>query len=149
MFGIGVFMGNVPSSPLVEILGKNSSAELLVYLVYNHSKEFTVNDIVEKTGITKAKVSKMKEALLKYKVIEETKKEGKISYYKYKADSKFGNLLYALVLNASAVERATPSEPLQAASQTTPQQPKMLPSQPKILPPQSKKDDSGNKMIIV
>lgn len=102
-------MSNVPSSPLIEIFGASSSAELLVFLVFNHGSEFTVKDIADRTKISKAKVSKMKEGLLKYGVIRETKKVGKNSYYRYDRNSKFGKLLYELVFNAGNTDRATAS----------------------------------------
>ena len=96
----------VPTSPLVEIFGPNSSAELIVYLVFNHGNEFTLADVAERLKITKAKVNKMKDGLIKYKVIHETRKVGKTSYYRYDRNSKMGKLLFDLVFSAGTAEHA-------------------------------------------
>ena len=125
-------MSNVPPSPLAEIFGSNSSAELIVFLVYNHGSDFTLKDMADRTKITKAKISKMKEGLLKYSVIQETRKVGKNSYYKFDRNSKFGKLLYDFVFAAGAPERAA----AQAAASATP------------LPRNNGKDDGMGKIII-
>lgn len=122
----------VPSSPLVEIFGQNSSAELLVFLVYNHGNEFTVAEIVEKTKISRAKVNKMKTGLLKYGIIRETKKVGKNSYYRYDRNSKMGKMLYELVFNAGMGDKALAS----AAATATPSQ-------------RTLKDNNGANKIII
>jgi len=90
----------VPTSPLVEIFGPNSSAQLIVYIVFNHGNEFNIADVAERLKISKPKVNKMKEGLLKYKVIHETRKVGKTSYYRYDRNSKMGKLLYDLVFSS-------------------------------------------------
>jgi hypothetical protein len=57
-------MGGLPVSPLSEIFGGSSSADLIVFLVYNHDRDFCVQDIADRMKVSKAKVSKMKEGLL-------------------------------------------------------------------------------------
>jgi hypothetical protein len=99
-------MSGVPSSPLSEIFGSSSSADLIVFLVYNHGIEFTVQDMAERTKISKPKISKMMKGLLKYSIAHETRKVGKVSLYKYDRNSKFGKLLYELVFTAGSQERA-------------------------------------------
>ena len=108
-------MGSLQPSPLVEIFGSTSSAELIIFLVYNHGSEFTLKDMADRTNISKAKVSKMKDGLLKYSVIKETRKSGKNSYYKWDRHSKFGKLLYDLVFAAGAPERAAATTTAAAA----------------------------------
>jgi len=132
MLSTGVHMSNVQPSPLAEIFGSNSSSELIVFLVYNHGSDFTLKDMADRTKITKAKISKMKEGLLKYHVIQETRKVGKNSYYKYDRNSKFGKLLYDLVFAAGTPERAVAHAAASAA-----------------IPPRNKgKDDGMGKIII-
>ncbi|AFC99539.1 hypothetical protein Mtc_0777 [Methanocella conradii HZ254] len=119
----------VPPSPLVEIFGANSSAPLLVYLVFNHGNEFTISDVSDRLKISKARLNKMKDGLLKYKVIQETRKVGKTSYYRYDRNSKMGKLLYELVFNAGTSEHAAN---LAAATAT----------------PRKDREDGGGKIII-
>ena len=121
----------VPTSPLVEIFGPTSSAQLIVYLVFNHGNEFTLADVAERLKTTKAKVNKMKEGLLKYKVIHETRKVGKTSYYRYDRNSKMGKMLYDLVFSAGTAEHAVNM----AHATATPM-------------PKKDKDDGGGKIII-
>ncbi len=121
----------VPTSPLVEIFGPTSSAQLIVYLVFNHGNEFTLADVAERLKITKPKVNKMKEGLLKYKVIHETRKVGKTSYYRYDRNSKMGKMLYDLVFSAGTAEHAVHM----AHATATPV-------------PKKDKDDGGGKIII-
>ncbi|HTY89703.1 MAG TPA: hypothetical protein VMC84_00850 [Methanocella sp.] len=121
----------VPTSPLVEIFGPTSSAQLIVYLVFNHGNEFTLSDVAERLKISKAKVNKMKDGLLKYKVIHETRKVGKTSYYRYDRNSKMGKMLYDLVFSAGTAEHAANI----AHATATPS-------------PKKDKDDGGGKIII-
>jgi hypothetical protein len=122
---------SVPSSPLVEIFGPNSSAQLIVYLVFNHGNEFNIADVSDRLKITKPKLNKMKDGLLKYKVIHETRKVGKTSYYRYDRNSKMGKMIYDLVFNAGTAEHAVNM----AHATATPSQNK-------------NKDDGGGKIII-
>jgi hypothetical protein len=122
---------SVPPSPLVEIFGQNSSAQLIVYLVFNHGNEFTLADVAERLKISKAKVSKMKEGLIKYNIIRETRRVGKTSYYRYDRNSKLGKLIYELVFNAGTVDHAS----IHAAATAMPS-------------PKKDKDDGGGKIII-
>jgi len=121
----------VPQSPLVDIFGPTSSAPLVVYLVFNHGNEFTLADVADRLKISKAKVNKMKEGLLKYKIIHETRKVGKTSYYRYDRNSKMGKMMYDLVFNAGTAEHA-----LNMSHATA------TPS------PKKDKDDGGGKIII-
>jgi len=121
----------VPTSPLVEIFGQNSSAQLIVYIVFNHGNEFNIADVAERLKISKPKVNKMKDGLLKYKVIHETRKVGKTSYYRYDRNSKMGKLLYDLVFSAGTSEHAVNM----AHATATPE-------------PKKAKDDGGGKIII-
>lgn len=121
----------VPTSPLVEIFGPNSSAQLIVYIVFNHGNEFSIADVAERLKISKAKVNKMKDGLLKYKVIHETRKVGKTSYYRYDRNSKMGKILYDLVFNSGTAEHAANM----AHATATPT-------------PKKDKDDGGGKIII-
>jgi hypothetical protein len=116
---------------LSEIFGGSSSADLIVFLVYNHDRDFSVQDISERLKVSKAKVTKMKEGLLKYGVIKEHRKVGKIPYYRYDRSSRYGKLLYDLVFTAHAPDRA-PATPVAV--------------QP--LPPKNKGKDEGGKIII-
>ena len=95
-------MSGLPVSPLSEIFGGSSSADFIVFLVYNHDRDFSVQDIADRMKLSKAKVSKMKEGLLKYGVIKETRKVAKVSYYRYDRNSRYGKLLYDLVFTAHA-----------------------------------------------
>jgi len=122
---------SIPPSPLVEIFGPASSAQLIVYLVFNHGNEFNFTDVAERLKISRAKVNKMKEGLIKYNVIHETRKAGKTSYYRYDRNSKMGKLLYELVFNAGTADHAA----AQAAATATPAHKK-------------DKDDGGGKIII-
>ena len=124
-------MSNVPTSPLVEIFGSNSSAELLVYIVFNHGNDFAFKDVADRLNISKAKVTKMAAGLLKYHVIHETKKVGKVSYYRYDRNSKLGKLLYELVFNVGTGDHAMAMAHATAS-----------PSHKKD------KDDGGGKIII-
>jgi hypothetical protein len=121
---------SIPPSPLVEIFGQNSSAQLIVYLVLNHGNEFNFTDVAERLKISKARVNKMKEGLVKYNVIHETRKSGKTSYYRYERNSKMGKLLYELVFNAGMADHAA------AHAAVTP------------VPHKKDKDDGGGKIII-
>ncbi|MCD1294775.1 hypothetical protein CUJ83_07155 [Methanocella sp. CWC-04] len=121
-------MSNLPSSPLVEIFGSSSSAGLLVFLVVNHGSEFAVKDISDRTKLSKPRVSKMLKGFLKYGIIKETKKVGKISYYRYDRNSKYGKFLYELVFNCSALGAA--------------------PQQPVAAPPVKPRDNGASKIII-
>ncbi len=120
---------SIPPSPLVEIFGPASSAQLIVYLVLNHGNEFNFAEVAERLKISRAKVSKMREGLVKYKVIQETRKAGKTSYYRYDRNSKMGKLLYDLVFNAGVADHS-PVVPSAAAA------------------PVPRKDDGGGKIII-
>jgi hypothetical protein len=122
---------SVPPSPLVEIFGQNSSAQLIVYIVFNHGNEFTLADIAERLKISKARVSKMKEGLIKYNIIHETRRVGKTSYYRYDRNSKLGKVIYELVFNAGTTDHATAH-----AAATAPPAPK------------KDKDNGGGKIII-
>jgi|GEM_PF-4066318 len=122
---------SVPPSPLVEIFGQNSSAQLIVYLVFNHGNEFTLADVSERLKISKPKVSKMKDGLIKYNIIHETRKVGKTSYYRYDRNSKLGKLIYELVFNAGTVDHATAHSAASA-----------------MQPHKKDKDDGGGKIII-
>lgn len=102
---------NVPSSPLVEIFGINSSAPLINFLVLNHGSEYSVQGIAERTKISKAKVSKMKTGLLKYGIIKETRKEGKISYYKFDRNSQYGKIIFELVFTLGFSDKAPVKAP--------------------------------------
>ena len=124
-------MSNVPTSPLVEIFGSNSSAELLVYMVFNHGNEFALKDVADRLGISKPKLTKLAAGLIKYHVIHETRKEGKVSYYRYDRNSKMGKLLYELVFNAGTGDHAHAA----AHASATPS-------------PKKDKDDGGGKIII-
>jgi hypothetical protein len=121
---------SIPPSPLVEIFGQSSSAQLIVYLVLNHGNEFSFADVAERLKISKARINKMKEGLVKYKVVHETRKAGKTSYYRYERNSKMGKLLYDLVFNAGMTDHAA----AHAAAPAT--------------PAHHKKDDGGGKIII-
>lgn len=107
-------MSSLPASPLSEIFGSSSSADLIVFMVYNHDREFSVQDLADRMKVSKAKVSKMKEGLLKHGVIHETRKAGKAGYYRFDRGSKFGKLIYDLVFAAHAPDR-TPAAPAAAA----------------------------------
>ena len=122
---------SVPSSPLVEIFGPASSAPLVVYLVFNHGNEFTLADVAERLKISKPKASKMRDGLMKYKVIHETRKVGKTSYYRYDRNSKMGKLLYDLVFSAGTAEHAAHA----AHATATP-------------PPRTGKEGGDGKIII-
>ncbi|HTX44387.1 MAG TPA: hypothetical protein VMC61_06615 [Methanocella sp.] len=124
---------SIPPSPLVEIFGPASSAQLIVYLVFNHGNEFSFTDVAERLKISKAKANRMKEGLIKYNVVHETRRAGKTSYYRYDRNSKMGKLLYELVFNAGTAEHAAS----QAAATSTP-----VPHHKKD------KDDGGGKIII-
>jgi hypothetical protein len=126
-------MSGIPTSPLTEIFGHSSSADLIVFMVYNHDREFSVQDIADRMKVSKAKVSKMKEGLLKYGILKETRKVGKTGYYRYDRNTKFGKLFYDLVFTAHAPERA--AAPIAAAA-AAPQVPKLRPK------------DEGGKIII-
>jgi hypothetical protein len=119
----------IPPSPLVEIFGANSSAPLLVYLVFNHGNEFTIPEVADRLKISRARLNKMKDGLLKYRVIQETRRVGKTSYYRYDRNSKMGKLLYELVFNAGVQDYAAS---VSAATAT----------------PRKDKDDGGGKIII-
>ena len=123
---------SIPPSPLMEIFGPASSAQLIVYLVFNHGNEFNFTDVAERLKISKAKVGKMKEGLIKYNVVHETRKAGKTSYYRYDRNSKMGKLLYELVFNAGTADHAA----AQAAATATP------------VPHKKDRDDGGGKIII-
>lgn len=99
-------MSGIQSSPLSEIFGSGSSAGLIVFLVYNHDREFSMQEMADRMKTSKAKVSRMKEGLLKYGVIRETRKSGKTGFYRYDRNTKYGKLLYDLVFAASTPERA-------------------------------------------
>ncbi len=73
----GVEMSGLPVSPLSEIFGGSSAANLIVLLVYNHDRDFSVQDLADRMKVSKGKVTKLKEGLLKYDVIKETRKVGK------------------------------------------------------------------------
>jgi len=107
-------MSSLPASPLSEIFGSSSSADLIVFLVYNHDRDYCVQDLASRLKVSKAKASKMKEGLLKHGVIHETRKAGKVSYYRFDRASKFGKLIYDLVFAAHAPDR-TPAAPVAAA----------------------------------
>ena len=64
-------MSGLPASPLSEIFGSSSSADLIVFLVYNHDRDYWVQDLADRLKVSKAKASKMKEGLLKHGVIQE------------------------------------------------------------------------------
>jgi hypothetical protein len=128
----GVEMSGLPVSPLSEIFGGSSSADLIVFLVYNHDRDFSVQDIAERMKISKAKVSKMKEGLLKYGVVKENRKVGKVAYYRYDRSSRYGKLLYDLVFTAHA-----------SPDRTQPMTPVVAPPAPK-----NKDKDEGGKIII-
>ncbi len=121
---------SIPPSPLVEIFGPASSAPLIVYLVFNHGNEFSFADVAERLQISKAKANKMKEGLVKYHVIHETRKAGKTSYYRYDRNSKMGKLLYELVFNAGTADHAAAHAAATA------------------VPVKKDKDDGGGKIII-
>ncbi len=70
----------------------------------------------------------MKDGLIKYNIIRETRKVGKTSYYRYERNSKLGKLIYELVFNAGSVDHA-----VNMAAATA---------------PAHKKDDGGGKIII-
>jgi hypothetical protein len=124
-------MTNLPTSPLVEIFGSSSSAELIVYVVFNHGNEFALKDVADRLGVSKAKVTKMAAGLIKYSIIHETRKVGKVSYYRYDRNSKLGKLLYELVFNIGTGDHAVAS----AHATATPS-------------PKKDKDDGGGKIII-
>ncbi|HEY3272968.1 MAG TPA: hypothetical protein VGJ92_04350 [Methanocella sp.] len=125
-------MSSLPLSPLSEIFGGSSSADLIVFLVYNHDRDFSVQDIADRMKVSKARVSKMKEGLLKYGVVKENRKVGKIAYYRYDRSSRYGKLLYDLVFTAHASpDRTQPVTPVAA----TPA-------------PKNKDKDEGGKIII-
>lgn len=124
-------MTNLPTSPLVEIFGSSSSAELIVYVVFNHGNEFALKDVADRLGVSKAKVTKMAAGLIKYSVIHETRKVGKVSYYRYDRNSKLGKLLYELVFNIGTGDHAVAA----AHASATPSSKK-------------DKDDGGGKIII-
>ncbi len=126
-------MGGLPVSPLSEIFGGSSSADLIVFLVYNHDRDFCVQDIADRMKLSKAKVSKMKEGLLKYGVIKEHRKVGKVSYYRYDRSSRYGKLLYDLVFTAHAPPDR--SQPAPVATSSPPA-------------PKPKEKDEGGKIII-
>jgi hypothetical protein len=124
-------MSGLPVSPLSEIFGGSSSADLIVFLVYNHDRDFSVQDITDRMKASKAKVSKMKEGLLKYGVIKENRKVAKVSYYRYDRNSRYGKLLYDLVFTAHAPpDRTQQAAPVASA------------------PPVPKNKDEGGKIII-
>jgi hypothetical protein len=127
----GVEMSSLPVSPLSEIFGGSSSADLIVFLVYNHDRDFSVQDIADRMKVSKAKVSKMKEGLLKYGVVKENRKVGKIAYYRYDRSSRYGKLLYDLVFTAHASPDRTQPVPV------------AVPPAPK-----NKDKDDGGKIII-
>lgn len=127
-------MGGLPVSPLSEIFGGSSSADLIVFLVYNHDRDFSVQDIAGRMKLSKAKISRMKEGLLKYGVIKETRKVGKMSYYRYDRSSRYGKLLYDLVFTAHASPDRTQPAPVAAA-----------PPAPRN---RDKDKDEGGKIII-
>lgn len=135
-----------PASPLVEIFGPASSAQLIVYLVFNHGNEFTLADVAERLKISKPKVNKMKDGLIKYKIIHETRKVGKTSYYRYDRNSKMGKLIYELVFNAGAAEHPVhvthPVTPVTHVTHVI-----HTPTPPPA-PPRKDKDDGGGKIII-
>ena len=110
-------MSGLPVSPLSEIFGGSSSADLIVFLVYNHDRDFSVQDMADRMKVSKAKVSKMKEGLLKYGVIKETRKVGKVAHYRYDRSSRYGKLLYDLVFTAHAPpDRTQPMTPVARAA---------------------------------
>ena len=126
-------MSGVPPSPLSEIFGGSSAADLIVFLVYNHDRDFSVQDMAGRLKVSKAKVSKMKEGLLKYGVIHETRKVGKVAHYRFNRSSRHGKLLYDLVFATGAPERAA-----MPTSSSTPAAPR----------PKDKDKDDGGKIII-
>ena len=122
-------MSGLPPSPLTEIFGSGSSAELIVFLVYNHDREFSAQEIADRLGMSKAKVSRLKEGLLKHGVIRETRKANKVSYYRYDRSTRFGKMFYDLVFTAHApAAQAPPAAPAPA--------------------PKPKARDEGGKIII-
>jgi hypothetical protein len=127
----GVEMSGLPVSPLSEIFGGSSAANLIVLLVYNHDRDFSVQDLADRMKVSKGKVTKLKEGLLKYDVIKETRKVGKVPYYRYDRSSRYGKLLYDLVFTAHAPD-------------PKPQVPVAAPPAPK----NKDKDDGGSKIII-
>jgi hypothetical protein len=127
-------MGGLPVSPLSEIFGGSSSADLIVFLVYNHDRDFCVQDIADRMKISKAKVTRLKEGLLKYGVIKEHRKVGKVSYYRYDRSSRYGKLLYDLVFTAHAPPDRTQPAPVVAS--------------PPALKSKDKDKDDGGKIII-
>jgi hypothetical protein len=124
-------MSGLPVSPLSEIFGGSSAADMIVFLVYNHDRDFSVQDMADRLKMSKGKVSRLKEGLLKYGVIKEHRKVGKVPYYRYDRSSRYGKLLYDLVFTAHAPDR-TPPAPVAA----TPPAPK------------NKDKDEGGKIII-
>ncbi len=125
-------MSSLPASPLSEIFGSSSSADLIVFLVYNHDRDYSIQDLADRLKVSKAKASRMKEGLLKHGVIHETRKAGKVSYYRFDRGSKFGKLIYDLVFASHAPDR-TPVVPVAA-----------VPTAHK----NKGKDDGGSKIII-
>jgi len=131
----GVEMSGLPSSPLSEIFGGSSAADLIVFMVYNHDRDFSVQDLAGRLNVSKSKVSKMKEGLLKYGVMKEQRKVGKVAHYRFDRSSRYGKLLYDLVFTAHAPDRtpsAMPAAP--AAAQSAAPKPRVK--------------DEGGKIII-
>jgi hypothetical protein len=47
-------MSSLPASPLSEIFGSSSSADLIVFLVYNHDRDYSVQDLADRLKVSKA-----------------------------------------------------------------------------------------------
>ncbi len=124
-------MSGLPPSPLSEIFGGSSAADLIVFMVYNHDRDFSVQDMADRLKVSKGKVSKLKEGLLKYGVIKEHRRVGKVPYYRYDRSSRYGKLLYELVFTAHAPDRT----PAPAAAAPSPA-------------PKPRVKDDGGKIII-
>ena len=124
-------MSGLPVSPLSEIFGGSSAANLIVLLVYNHDRDFSVQDLADRMDVSKGKITKLKEGLLKYGVIKETRKVGKVPYYRYDRSSRYGKLLYDLVFTAHAPDPKPPA-----------------PVAPAPPAPRNKDKDDGGKIII-
>ena len=68
-------------SMLEEIVGSKAKVRTLMFLLQHPIFEYTIQDIVENTGLSRISVAKALETFQKYKIVVKTRRVGRIEFY--------------------------------------------------------------------
>ena len=88
-----------------KIFGENPQTKLLNFLADHPDYDYTISDLVEKTGVSKPTIYKILPKLLEENLIVVTRKVGKSKLYKLNTENEIARLILKFEFELARLEK--------------------------------------------